>query len=59
MIGIVYKGMCEDCKYADLELDYIENCYGQKIWSVKCIHEHACDWTETRMIRREVRGESE
>ena len=56
MIDINYTGMCENCKCADLELDCIEyvNAQGgrRKEWTVRCIHDHACDAMEDRMIEK-------
>lgn len=45
-IDIVFSGICEGCKYADLELDSAEQYLGEKYWIVKCKHERAC--TEAR-----------
>ena len=46
MIELNFKGMCKDCKCADLEVDniYVETIGGSKYktWSVRCIHEDAC-----------------
>ena len=47
MIELNFKGMCEDCKYADLEINsiYTETIGGskyKKTWCVRCIHEDAC-----------------
>lgn len=41
-IDIVFSGICEGCKYADLELESAEYYLGEKYWVVKCNHERAC-----------------
>lgn len=52
MIKIIMTGMCEGCKYADLKLDYIQSCCGEKYWSVSCIHADACNSMENKTIDR-------
>ena len=46
MIELNFKGKCEGCECADLEIDsiYAETIGGSKckIWRVRCIHEDAC-----------------
>jgi len=42
IIDIVFRGFCEGCKYADLELESAEYYLGEKCWVVKCNHERAC-----------------
>jgi len=43
MIVIEYKGMCEGCKYADLELRCaVSRSDGRRDWSIRCIHETVC-----------------
>lgn len=46
MIELNFKGMCKDCKCADLEVHsiYAETIGGSeyKTWCVRCIHEDAC-----------------
>ena len=48
MIELNFKGMCEDCKCADLEVysidvETIGRSKYKKIWCVRCIHEDACN----------------
>lgn len=52
MIRLVMDGMCEGCKYADLEVSCAESFTGEKAWVVKCIHRSACDHMETKTINR-------
>lgn len=60
MIRIVMDGMCEGCKYADLELDWLCLTYsGEKEWMIKCIHRDACDNMETKTINRMAKMEVE
>ena len=46
MIELNFKGMCEGCKCADLEVNsiYAKTIGGLecKRWRVRCIHEDAC-----------------
>ena len=47
MIELNFKGMCEDCKCADLEVysiyaETIGKSKYKKTWYVRCIHEDAC-----------------
>lgn len=47
MIELNFKGMCEDCKCADLEVysiyaETIGRSKDKKTWCVRCIHEDAC-----------------
>ena len=47
MIELNFKGMCEDCKYADLKVysiyaETIGESKNNKTWHVRCIHEDAC-----------------
>jgi len=57
MIELNFKGMCEDCKCADLEVNsiYAETIGGSKnkIWRVRCIHEEACNRIEDITIKNE------
>lgn len=50
MILLEYKGMCEGCECADLELGYNEYGNERKEWYVRCIHVDACDWMETKTL---------
>ena len=55
MIDINMTGMCKNCKCADLELESLEYEYsGERIkeWTVRCIHDHACDAMEGRIIEK-------
>lgn len=55
MIYIVMNGMCEGCRYADLELSCEEDELLDgpvKRWRVRCIHRDACDSMETKTIQR-------
>ena len=56
MIELNFKGMCEDCKCADLEVDsiYAETIGGSeyKTWRVRCIHENACYRMEDYMTEK-------
>lgn len=56
MIELNLKGMCEDCKCADLEVDsiYAETIGGSeyKTWRVRCIHENACYRMEDYMTEK-------
>jgi len=53
MIELYFKGMCKDCKCADLEVHsiYAETIGGSKckIWRVRCIHEDAYHRREKNM----------
>ena len=57
MIELNFKGMCEDCKCADLEVHSIyaetigESKY-KKTWYVRCIHEDACYRMEDYMTEK-------
>ena len=57
MIELNFKGMCEDCKYADLNVHSIytetigESKY-KKTWYVRCIHEDACYRMEDYMTEK-------
>lgn len=42
MITLEYYGMCEGCKYADLELHPVHFIDGHTEWMVNCIHEVVC-----------------
>ena len=52
MIKLVFSGPCKDCPYSDLEIDHLDiGSYGsctfrKRDWTVKCIHEDACDRME-------------
>ena len=59
MIRIETDGMCAGCLYADLELDFEEMCNGKKIWSVRCLHQDACEHMETVTINRINNGKGE
>ena len=52
MIELVFKGMCEDCECADLELDSLEYGDGTMWWTVRCRHVDACDRMEDKTIDR-------
>lgn len=56
MIELNFKGMCEDCKCADLEVYSIgvETIGGSeyKRWCVRCIHEDACYRMEDYMTEK-------
>lgn len=55
MINLTYTGMCENCEHADLKLDCLEyqSFEGiRKEWTVRCIHDHACDAMEDRMVEK-------
>ena len=56
MIELNFKGMCKDCKCADLEVDsiYAETIGGSeyKTWRVRCIHENACYRMEDYMTEK-------
>lgn len=44
MIELEFTGMCKDCKYADLDLDYYRAVDGSIIeWVVSCKHQQACE----------------
>lgn len=43
MIELVFKGMCRDCKRADLELIQTETYDEYNYWDVHCKHENACN----------------
>ena len=45
MIDLVMTGKCKDCPVADLEIEDQETYLGSS-WTVKCIHEDACDRVE-------------
>ena len=51
MIEITMTGMCEGCKYAELELDCYHACT-ENYWSVRCRHEYACNAMENKTIDR-------
>lgn len=51
MIEITMTGMCEGCKYAELELDCYHAC-NENYWSIRCRHEYACNYMETKTITR-------
>lgn len=46
MIELNFTGICEDCPYANLELECAtrESYYKsyERIWTVKCAHSEAC-----------------
>ena len=52
MIEIKMTGMCDDCERADLEVDYLLFDDEKKMWTIRCIHENACDQMESRMIEK-------
>lgn len=52
MIEIKMTGMCEDCERADLEVDYLPFDDDKKMWTIRCIHDNACDQMESRMIEK-------
>ena len=54
MIGLVFTDECEGCCVADLELESFD-LMGLKKWSIRCIHEDACD----RMKRMEAREDDD
>lgn len=54
MISIEMTGMCDGCFYADLELQSVETYIGVKLWTIKCIHQDACE-----EMRRKILGEKE
>ena len=59
MINLVFSGMCENCQYADLELDclnLIRNYKKEKVWTVKCIHRDACYHMEDKTIENKKTG---
>ena len=43
MIGLVFEGICKDCKRADLELILTETYDEYNYWVVCCKHENACN----------------
>ena len=55
MIHLEYTGKCENCDCADLELECME-CADfvnrRKEWSVRCIHNDACERMEDKTIER-------
>ena len=58
MITIEYKGMCEGCKYADLELKCAgSRSDGSRCWRIQCVHETVC-W-HMKNISRIVKGTGE
>ena len=52
MIEIRYSGICENCKYADLEMRGVDIGIDMKQWIVKCRHEAACNAFKMRMEDR-------
>ena len=49
MIEIVKTGMCEDCLFAELELNCIRTDTGDwNIWSISCRNEYACKRMKTK-----------
>lgn len=55
MIKIVKEGMCKNCHFAELELNYVY-CQGDKLWSIRCTNEFLCEDWQNRLQREE--GES-
>ena len=57
MIELVYKGICENCKYRELELSACD--LGEEaLWDIHCKHEDACKRVEKNTTEK-VRNESE
>lgn len=52
MIKIIMAGICENCTYADLELDCVQDMFGRNTWSISCTHRDACGATETKTVQR-------
>lgn len=55
MVKIVYDGMCEGCKCADLQLEYrsaIGKSESEKWWTLICTHKSACKQMEDKMIKK-------
>ena len=64
MIGLMFTGMCEGCKRAELELHKIPCSFGDSAedkWSIYCTHQYACErvanWTRRLVESREEKGE--
>lgn len=58
MIGLVFEGICKDCKRADLELILTETYEEYKYWVVHCKHENACNRI-LKLATNRKRGEQE
>ena len=54
MIHLEYTGKCENCDCADLKLEYTEyaDFFNRGEWSVRCIHEDACERMEDKTTER-------
>ena len=56
MIELKFKGKCEDCKCADLELKCSTYVNNDRVWVVKCKHKEVCDHMED-YISEKLRNE--
>ena len=61
MIDIYMSGMCENCKYADLELEstYFYSFEGErKEYELKCSHEEVCRLWEMKLHSERIKYET-
>lgn len=61
MIDIYTSGMCENCKYADLELEttYFDSFEGErKEYGLKCYHEEVCRLWEMKLRSERIKYET-
>ena len=66
MIGLMFTGMCEGCKCAELELQEIPCSFSDSAedkWSIYCTHQYACEraanWTRRLVESWKEKGEDE
>ena len=64
MIGLMFTGMCEGCKRADIKLQEMPCSFNESTenkWSIYCTHQYACEraanWTRRLVESWKEKGE--